>query len=660
MKKTILMGVLHGMMFLILGSFAAQAAPFLYQGQLKVNDTTANDSFDLQFQLFNASTGGANIGAINYRDDLNLVNGVFTVEIDFGANAFDGSERWLEIGVRAGSADNSDRTGYQVLAPRQRIFPTPYAQHSDRATTSTAAEESANAARLNNLESSDFARAAHSHAGVYSAVGHSHRTTDITSGAFPDERIADEITISGKGSVDGAAINQGIVMEKYLDPDIARDAEVKTAVNDHTSVANAHHTWPLTDAQVPDNITIDENGNISAKAVKSDFLSDSVIPVGIVRDSELAYEAVVAPTGGDYTTIQAALAANKKTILVRNGTYTLDSDIEITKSGTVIVGESRNGVVIDCNNEAYGIEAEVGSLYGAGTVSINKESSTVTGTGTSWLTNLSDVSRAYILLDNVWYKIASIPNNTTITLLQTYKGKSIVNATYLAGYIVRDIRIENLTIANYVSIGNGAISLFGVVDASIKNCAADNCNGYGLKTRYCHNIQILNGLFTYNRSAGIYIEYSKHIYASGNYCLNNIEQGMTFKNSKRCAIHGNHCLNNTLNGIDLDSSHNNTLTSNMCSGNARGIRIYYSNYNTINTNQCIDNREDGIWLAGNSDFNPIIGNTCMSNSYYGVNIEESTSAYNIVGMNILIDNTLGAGRDAGTGTQQKSTNYPTF
>lgn len=656
MKKFTLMGVLCGMV-LILASLTAQAAPFLYQGQLKVNDAAANDAFDLQFQLFGALTEGVRIGDANYRDDLNLTNGVFNVVLDFGADAFDGTERWLEIAVRAGSSDNSIRTGYQILLPRQRLFATPYAQHSDRATTSTAAE---NAAKLDNMESSYFARAVHSHAGVYSAVGHSHRTTDITSGAFPDERIDDSITISFKGSVDGAAINQGVVAEKFIDPYIARDAEVKDSIGDHADTANAHHTWPLTDAQVPDDITIDENGNISAKAVKSDFLSNSVIPSGITRDTELAFEAVVAPTGGDYTTIQAALAANNKTILVRNGTYTLDSNITITRSGTVIIGESRNGVIIDCNNAAYGIKAEVGSLYAAGTVSINNGSSTVTGTGTSWSTNLSDVSRAYILLDDVWYKISSIPNNTTITLLYAYKGKSIFDSIYKAGYILKDIRIENLTIANYVSIGNGAISFFGVVDASIKNCAADNCNGYGLKCRSCHNIQILNGLFTYNRSAGIYIEYSNHIYASGNYCLNNIEQGMTFKNSKRCAIFGNHCLNNTLNGIDLDSSNNNNLTNNICSGNARGIRMYVSHYNTINANQCLDNREDGIWLAGNSDRNPIIGNTCMSNSYYGVNIEESSSYYNIVGMNILIDNTFGAGRDGGTDTQQKSTNYPTF
>ena len=50
--------------------------------------------------------------------------GSFTVDLDFGDGAFDGSPRWLEISVRASGGDNS---GYVKLLPRQALRPAPYA-----------------------------------------------------------------------------------------------------------------------------------------------------------------------------------------------------------------------------------------------------------------------------------------------------------------------------------------------------------------------------------------------------------------------------------------------------------------------------------------------------------------------------------------------------
>ena len=655
MKNIYLLGVLCGMLALCCGNLAAQSSSFTYQGLLNINNNAAKDPVDLRFELYNAAAEGVQIGSVNYIDDLNIVNGVFTANLDFGSDAFDGSERWVEIGARPGSADNSDRNGYETLAPRQRLTPAPYALQSDRATTATIAE---NAAKLNNLASSYFARATHTHTGVYSPTVHTHRASDTTSGAFPDERIADDITISDKGSVDGAAIKQGVVAEKYIDPIIARATEAQKAIADHAGIANAHHTWPLTDANIPDNITINGSGSISGKAIKSDTVGDAFIPSSIARDSELAYEAVVAPTGGDYTTIQAALAAGKKTILVRNGTYVLASDIDITQNGIIIVGESRNGVIIDCNNTAYGIKAKSSPFF-ASTISINKGTSTVTGSGTNWLTSLSEVSRAYIMLHNVCYKVASIPDNTTIILADVYRGKNISDSPMKVGYILNDIRLENLTLANYTFSGDGAFSFYGTTDVVIKNCAAINCTSYGIKTSSSSNFLIQNNFFKSNRTA-LFFEESYYINASGNYCLNSILSGILLTLSNYCTINGNQCLNNSSNGISLDGSANNTMTDNNCRGNETGIYTYGSDGNTINANHCNLNIYNGIWIYNNSDYNTIINNICWYNDNYGVNIQESTSSFNIVGMNSLMNNNLGPGRDEGASTQQKSTNYPAF
>jgi hypothetical protein len=62
-------------------------------------------------------------------DDVQVVDGFFTVELDFPEeDVFDGNDRWLEIGVRVG--DLNDPNEYTVLSPRQRIAPTPYALYT--------------------------------------------------------------------------------------------------------------------------------------------------------------------------------------------------------------------------------------------------------------------------------------------------------------------------------------------------------------------------------------------------------------------------------------------------------------------------------------------------------------------------------------------------
>lgn len=101
----------------------AQTAAFTYQGQLLNNGEPANGNYDLQFTLANAPTNGNPIAGPLTNAAVPVRDGLFAVTLDFGGSAFDGSPRWLEIGVRpAGSSDP-----YTLLSPRQPITATPYA-----------------------------------------------------------------------------------------------------------------------------------------------------------------------------------------------------------------------------------------------------------------------------------------------------------------------------------------------------------------------------------------------------------------------------------------------------------------------------------------------------------------------------------------------------
>lgn len=116
--------------FLLIIAFTACAAAqtsvstaCTYQGYLTDQQAPANGEFDLRFTLYDAAVLGAPVGNPVFHDDLLVEGGLFTVQLDYGAEAFNGDGRWLEIGVRPGNSGGA----YTVLAPRQELTPSPYA-----------------------------------------------------------------------------------------------------------------------------------------------------------------------------------------------------------------------------------------------------------------------------------------------------------------------------------------------------------------------------------------------------------------------------------------------------------------------------------------------------------------------------------------------------
>ncbi|MFT5424515.1 MAG: hypothetical protein ACI89L_002310 [Phycisphaerales bacterium] len=88
---------------------------FTYQGNLADNGSPADGTYDLNFELWDALSGGAMVGVPVSIVTVPIAEGLFTVELDFGAAAFDNSQRWLQITVQG-----------LILSPRQPITRTPY------------------------------------------------------------------------------------------------------------------------------------------------------------------------------------------------------------------------------------------------------------------------------------------------------------------------------------------------------------------------------------------------------------------------------------------------------------------------------------------------------------------------------------------------------
>ena len=99
---------------------------FTYQGQLKQAGEPVNNTADLEFTLWDAPADGSQVGDMFTVSDLVVMGGQFTVQLDFGAEVFNGEARWLEVAVRV-PHDPSDAAPYTTLGPRHELTAVPCA-----------------------------------------------------------------------------------------------------------------------------------------------------------------------------------------------------------------------------------------------------------------------------------------------------------------------------------------------------------------------------------------------------------------------------------------------------------------------------------------------------------------------------------------------------
>lgn len=93
----------------------AQTTSFTYQGRLDQSGAPADGVYNVSFSLWNLAFGGAQIGSTENFPNLQITDGLFTVQLNFGAAAFTASNRWLEVVVNG-----------QTLSPRTLVTPTPF------------------------------------------------------------------------------------------------------------------------------------------------------------------------------------------------------------------------------------------------------------------------------------------------------------------------------------------------------------------------------------------------------------------------------------------------------------------------------------------------------------------------------------------------------
>ena len=99
---------------------------FTYQGQLKLLGAPTDGLVDFEFALWNAEFGGAVIGVVDPYLGVEVVDGLFTVQLDFGGEVFKGKTLWLNVAVRY-PHDPSETEPFTTLNPRQPLTAVPFA-----------------------------------------------------------------------------------------------------------------------------------------------------------------------------------------------------------------------------------------------------------------------------------------------------------------------------------------------------------------------------------------------------------------------------------------------------------------------------------------------------------------------------------------------------
>jgi len=106
----------------VVGKAAPMGTAWTYQGRLMDANNPADGLYDFEFKLYDDPYTGIQEGSTFEVNDVDVIDGYFTVELDFGSDVFDGDACWLDISVRPGNSTSS----FTSLGPLQRITSTPY------------------------------------------------------------------------------------------------------------------------------------------------------------------------------------------------------------------------------------------------------------------------------------------------------------------------------------------------------------------------------------------------------------------------------------------------------------------------------------------------------------------------------------------------------
>jgi hypothetical protein len=296
--------------------------------------------------------------------------------------------------------------------------------------------------------------------------------------------------------------------------------------------------------------------------------------------------AVVALDGtGNYSSIQAAVAANEKTILVKPGTYSITSDLVLV--GQSLISLSPSDTILNLTNATIELFTHTAAdSYNTGSCTLTNNSVNVTGIATAWDTGAnapSTYSNPWLIGQGHALKVTSVLNDNTLVLEDQYRGSTLTMLYFL-------VDLKNF---------NSEISGFNIVHEPTAPRPCIKVSGIGnvVKDNYLRCDRVNTSIGIQLGAAAISVAHSCKIIHNS---INSGVIGIELKNSHACFVSENTLQNQTAsviatNTTDGDCWLNKITFNNILSASAIAcVLAYGSNYTEFSFNKLVNCRNHAV------------------------------------------------------------------
>lgn len=383
---------------------------------------------------------------------------------------------------------------------------------------------------------------------------------------------------------------------------------------------------------------------ITAAQMNVSILSAISANLGTVTIGRFGDYKVVVSSGDDVQAAIDSIGAGGGTVFLTAGTYTLSDDLTIP-SNLVLQGEGMGVVILYFQTLDKGIKVQGTSNYSTGTLSISNGSTAVVGSGTSWDGNVTTNHK--IKLENFWYDVSVVTDDTHITISAKYLGVTLSGATYDSAVMATNFTLKDLTV--YLSGGNGIYIDYGHY-FYIEKVTVSTCTGDGISINNSTSCSIHNCVTTDNTSDGVSLTNVDHIEFDVLWTMRNGAQGIN-ANNVADSEYENVVARNNVDGIYFDTCGDIIVYAcDLSNNSSQGIEAVSTNRIGITSTEFQNNTSDGLKLTSNCDEWRVGQSNFKDNGGYGINIAASTDDNNNITGNIYSGNASGDINDAGSGT----------
>jgi len=355
---------------------------------------------------------------------------------------------------------------------------------------------------------------------------------------------------------------------------------------------------------------------------------------------------------GDYTDIQDAIdfvhGLGGGSILIRDGTYTSSVNIDL-ESNISIKGETPLGakVIFDAINQGFSAIGD-SSPYSTGTISINNDSTSVVGVGTNWDPEAS--AGQYIRINNRWFEIETVVDDTHITLIEDYRGVDISGDTYEIATMKTDIEVEGLSIegdgfnprnifdytvrATFRNMHRTGGQTSLMILKHSKDTAILESDGFKIWLERGNQYRVLNNATL--GGTGVIMRYCRDGYVNNNIINVDGNPAISMLDSDSMNVSDNKSRTNGGNCIEMIGCNFNTIEGNYAIDGYTGVSLSGCSYNRIVNNSVEEISTVGIRLLSTSIHNTISNNTVKGAGTRGIYVTPSCD-FNIVKGNNLSD-----------------------